>query len=56
MSEKPVDPALIKLLRQHAKPIIFHENWCPHPKIATCLCGKEPFYSPEKRRERGEIK
>jgi hypothetical protein len=46
----------MKAIRQHAKPIIFHASWCPMPKTATCLCGKEPLYSPEKRRERGEIK
>ncbi len=43
-------------LRQAAKPIVFvlHER-CPFNSIATCLCGKEPFYSPAARRARGEI-
>jgi hypothetical protein len=40
---------------QMIKPIIWHESWCPHPKTATCLCGKEPNYSPTERRKRGEI-
>lgn len=52
------EKARIKELRQATKPVVFlfHENWCPHPKTATCLCGKEPFYSPANRRARGEIK
>ncbi len=47
--------ARLRELRQAAKPVVLHENWCPHPKTATCLCGKEPFYSPTNRRARGEI-
>lgn len=43
-------------LRQAAKPFRFvlHARWCPFPKTATCLCGKEHFYSPAARVARGD--
>lgn len=47
-------PETIKELRQAAKVIKFHAAHCPFPKTATCLCGREPNYSPAARRARGE--
>jgi hypothetical protein len=44
-----------KRLRQAAKPVYMHMSWCPFYRICTCLCGKEPFYSPFSRKIRGEI-
>lgn len=51
----------LKKLMQEIKGVpgkasLIHENWCPFPKTATCLCGKEPAYSIERRKDRGELK
>lgn len=46
--------ARMKCIRQAAKPIRFHADGCPFGRTATCLCGRDPNYSPAARAARGE--
>lgn len=54
LKRRRLEREAMRRIRQASKPIRFHANGCPFGRTATCLCGRDPIYSPAARAARGE--